>query len=81
MENLYSIVMDVGQSSTKVGFGGENQPRYTFFTITGSPKYKAIGVHEEKQLYVGNEIMDSLGLYKILLTTGGKLLIGITLSH
>jgi len=65
MENLYSIVLDVGQSSTKIGFGGENQPRNIFFTITGTPKYKAIGVHEVKQLYIGNEIIDSLGLYKI----------------
>lgn len=65
MENLYAIVMDIGQFLSKVGFGGENHPRNSFFTITGTPKYKAIGIEETKQLYVGNEIIDSLGLYKV----------------
>ncbi|MCF2140289.1 MAG: actin family protein [Candidatus Lokiarchaeota archaeon] len=65
MENLYAIVMDIGQFSTKIGFGGENQPRNIFYTITGTPKYKAIGIEDTKQLYIGNEIIDSLGLYKV----------------
>ncbi|MHA1777729.1 MAG: actin family protein [Promethearchaeota archaeon] len=65
MENLNTIVLDIGQFSSKIGFAGENQPRDVFYTITGSPKYKAIGIEEKKQLYIGNEIIDSLGLYKV----------------
>ncbi|UYP44126.1 hypothetical protein NEF87_000411 [Candidatus Lokiarchaeum ossiferum] len=65
MENFYSVIIDMGQFSTKIGFGGENEPRYSFFTITGSPKYKTIGFDQKKQLFIGNEIIDSLGLYKV----------------
>jgi actin-related protein len=66
MENLYSLVIDMGEFCTKVGFGSENTPRNKFFTVTGKPKYKAIGTsQEQKQVFIGNEIMDSLGLYKV----------------
>lgn len=61
----HTVVFDLGQFSTKIGFGGENDPRHTFYTICGVPKYSTIGVQQSKQIYVGNEVSDSLGLYKI----------------
>jgi len=62
---LLSVVLDIGQFTTKVGFGGENDPRATFFTITGTPKYSSLGFQAQKQIYVGNEVSESLGLYKV----------------
>jgi actin-related protein len=64
MANL-SVVFDIGQFSTKVGFGGENEPRVTFFSVAGIPKYKSIETGVQKQIFVGNEVVDSIGLYKI----------------
>lgn len=62
-----TIVIDIGQFSTKVGFAGEDSPSQVFFTMVGKPKYQQLeaqyGAHQQ-ELYVGNEIQ-SMGLYKI----------------
>ncbi len=67
IENQYTIVLDIGQFSTKVGFGGENEPQHIFYTITGQPKYQNISFDSEqkKPVYIGNEIVDHIGLYKV----------------
>jgi len=62
-----TIVIDIGQYSTKIGFAGEDTPSQVFFTMVGKPKYHNLeaqyGMHQQ-ELYVGNEIQ-SMGLYKI----------------
>ena len=59
-------VLDIGQFSSKIGWGGENEPRFSFYTVTGSPKYSQMaGSVQTKEVYVGNEIMESIGLYKV----------------
>ena len=67
MANL-TIILDIGQFSTKSGFAGEDFPSQVFFTIVGKPKYHDVdaqyGKSPEQELYVGDEIQ-SLGLYKI----------------
>ena len=67
MPNI-TIVLDIGQFSTKIGFAGEDNPSNVFFTIVGKPKYQNFsaqdGVKKEQELYVGEEIQ-SLGLFKI----------------
>lgn len=79
MENLYSIVIDMGQYSTKIGFGSENEPRKIFPTICGYPKYKAIDASlqtdQTKQIFIGLEIIESLGLYKLRrpIANGGEI--------
>ena len=79
MENLYSIIIDMGQYSTKIGYGGENEPRKIFPTICGYPKYKAIDatlqIGEKKQIFIGLEIIESLGLYKLRhpIANGGEI--------
>ena len=79
MENLYSIVIDMGQYSTKIGYGGENEPRKIFPTICGYPKYKAIDASlqtgQDKQIFIGLEIIESLGLYKLRrpIANGGEI--------
>ncbi|MFX0070110.1 MAG: hypothetical protein ACFFAO_03380, partial [Candidatus Hermodarchaeota archaeon] len=67
MGNL-TIILDIGQFSSKAGFAGEDYPSQVFFTLVGKPKYHDLDSHygggAEQELYVGEEIQ-SLGLYKI----------------
>jgi len=61
-----SIVLDIGEFASKIGFGGENEPRSIFFTLVGEPRYKNMEFSvSEKEFYIGNEVSSSLGLYKI----------------
>ncbi|GAB4328859.1 MAG: hypothetical protein Kow0069_36170 [Promethearchaeota archaeon] len=61
----YSVVLDLGQHTTKAGFAGENHPSLVFPTIVGVPKYQQIGMGREKPMFVGDEMGDAMGLYKI----------------
>ena len=69
MGNL-TIVLDIGQFSSKIGFAGEDSPSHVFLTMVGQPKYQNIGVNygakktQGNEFYVGDEIQ-SIGLYKI----------------
>lgn len=64
MQNI-TIILDIGEFSSKIGFGSENSPRTTFYTLVGSPKFQNIEAYTRKSYYVGNEISDSMGLYKL----------------
>ncbi|MFW9829297.1 MAG: actin, cytoplasmic 2 [Candidatus Thorarchaeota archaeon] len=69
MGNL-TVVLDIGQFSTKIGFAGEDTPSQVFLTMVGKPKYQDVGINHgtrqtrEDEVYVGDEIQ-SIGLYKI----------------
>ena len=65
MANVVSVVLDIGEFSSKVGYAAENEPRTTFYTLVGEPKYQDIEMDYKKQYYVGNEVASSIGLYKI----------------
>lgn len=61
-----TVVLDIGQYSTKSGFGGEDLPSQVFPTIVGLPKYQNLDVQfggQKQEFYVGEEIQ-SVGLYK-----------------
>jgi len=61
-----TIILDIGQFSSKVGFAGEDAPSQVFFTIVGTPKYHSLDAQyggKEQEIYVGNEVQ-SFGLYK-----------------
>lgn len=63
----FTVVMDIGQFSTKAGFAGEDFPSLVFFSKVGKPKYQDVDGQYNSQvqeLYVGDEIQ-SIGLYKI----------------
>jgi len=62
---LVTVILDIGQFSSKVGFAGSDSPAATFLTMVGEPKYQQVGMLAEKQFYVGDSISDTLGLYKI----------------
>lgn len=60
------VILDIGEFSSKVGFGSENDPRYTFYTLVGQPKYVNVEMgFDNKTYYAGNEVSNSMGLYKI----------------
>ncbi|MFW9824921.1 MAG: actin family protein [Candidatus Thorarchaeota archaeon] len=69
MGNL-TVVLDIGQFSSKIGFAGEDSPSQVFLTMVGKPKYESISMEfstpkrRNNELYVGDEIQ-SIGLYKI----------------
>ena len=68
MPNI-TVVLDIGQFSSKIGFAGEDSPSHVFFSIVGKPKYQNVADLSnfkggEEELYVGDEIQ-SLGLFKI----------------
>jgi actin len=65
MANVVSVVLDIGEFSSKIGYASENEPRNTFYTLVGEPKYNNIEMEYQKQYYVGNEVASSIGLYKI----------------
>ena len=63
----HSIVLDIGQFSSKTGFAGEDYASLVFHTIVGTPKYHDYDAQfgaRKQELYVGGEIQ-SFGLYKV----------------
>ncbi|MFX0037417.1 MAG: hypothetical protein ACFE9I_17480 [Candidatus Hermodarchaeota archaeon] len=69
MGNL-TVVLDIGQFSTKIGIAGADSPSHVFLTIVGQPKYQSVDLNyetrrsRENEIYVGDEIQ-SIGLYKV----------------
>lgn len=64
----FTVIIDIGEAYTKVGFAGDEAPRSIFPTITGREKYKNVmvdvGAHT-KQIYVGKDCMHMRGVLKI----------------
>lgn len=64
-----TVILDIGQFASKAGFAGEDQPSKVFFTVVGEPKYQQVDptLHDKgaKDLFVGDEISEAMGLYKI----------------
>ncbi|MHA1453630.1 MAG: hypothetical protein ACTSRD_12280, partial [Promethearchaeota archaeon] len=65
MAHVVTVVLDIGEFSSKIGYAAENEPRSTFYSIVGEPKYQDIDLGGTKQYYIGNEVASSIGLYKI----------------
>lgn len=63
------VVIDIGEAYVKVGFAGDQQPRYIFPCITGIEKYKSVmvdvGQARGKTIYVGDDCMKMRGVLKV----------------
>ncbi len=61
----YTVIIDIGQGTTKVGLAGDAEPK-TFPTVVGKPKYqqRMAGV-EAQDLYVGNDTVTMRGVLKL----------------
>ena len=63
----YTVIIDIGEATVKVGFAGEEKPTSIFPTIIGTPKFQHVMQTEggSKDLYVGNDAMTKRGVMKI----------------
>jgi actin-related protein len=60
------IIIDIGESSCKVGFAGDEAPRAKFPSLVGREKYAAVMVDARtKKVYVGEECEHMRGVLKI----------------
>ena len=62
------IVIDNGTGLTKVGFAGEDSPRYVFPTLIGYPKHATItdvGAYQ-KEYFIGDEAQRLRGVLKLV---------------
>lgn len=62
----YTIVIDIGQGNTKVGFAGDETP-IMFPTVVGKPKYRQTmmtGVNAQ-EIYVGDDTTKMRGVLKL----------------
>ena len=60
------IIIDIGESSCKVGFAGEETPRAKFPSLVGHEKYAVVMVDSRtKKTYVGEECERMRGVLKI----------------
>jgi actin len=62
------VIIDIGESYTKVGIAGEEKPMSVFPTITGTEKYKSVMVDvvdHVKKNYVGEDCVKMRGVLKI----------------
>ena len=60
------IVFDIGSSTFKLGFAGEEKPRTLVNAQLGKPKYKALPIANQQDLIIGNQIKDeNRGLFKL----------------
>ena len=58
-EEAQVLVVDIGSSTTKAGWSGDDEPRTIFPSVVAHPKFKNQMVDAEKKtkdVYVGNEI-------------------------
>jgi actin, other eukaryote len=62
----FTVIIDIGQGSTKVGYAGDEKPRSVFPTVTGKPKYKQMmaGVNVQ-EIYVGDDTTKMRGVLKL----------------
>ena len=70
MDSMYSktpLIIDIGTSSVKVGFSGQEKPSLIFPNILGETKYpKAGGLKkDEKNEIIGNDCLKLMGVVKI----------------
>lgn len=66
-EEEHTIIIDIGQGSTKIGFAGDEKPRYIFPTVIGKPKYQntmMTGMNT-KEIYVGDDTKRMRGVLKL----------------
>ncbi|KYQ91606.1 actin [Tieghemostelium lacteum] len=62
------IVIDHGSHSMKVGWAGDDSPRFTIESVIGRPKYKLVMPHNAsgpKQIYVGKDAIQRRSILNI----------------
>lgn len=60
MAEVAVVVIDPGSGFCKIGFAGEDSPRYVFPNIVGRPRHAALT--DAKPYYVGDEANQKRGI-------------------
>jgi actin beta/gamma 1 len=60
-----TVIIDIGEALTKVGFAGEEKPRAIFPTVIGKPKYQTMAGVQAQELYVGDDTSRMRGVLKL----------------
>ncbi len=60
-----TVILDIGQGTTKVGYAGDEQPFAIFPTVTGTPKYKTMAGVAVQDIYVGDDTIRMRGVLKL----------------
>ena len=63
--NKGAIVIDNGTGMIKAGFAGDDAPKACFPNIIGKPKYDAIQVGNNKEIYIGDDALDKKGILSL----------------
>ncbi len=64
-EEEQTIIIDIGEGSTKVGFAGKEKPTIIFPTVTGKPKYQQMTGIKTQEIYVGKDTKRMRGVLKL----------------
>ncbi len=60
-----TVIIDIGQALTKVGFTGEQAPRSIFPTVVGKPKFRTMAGIQTQEIYVGEDTTRMRGVLKL----------------
>lgn len=63
--NRQTIILDIGEGFTKVGYVGEDRPRSVFPTVVGLPKYQQMAGGKTQEIYVGDDTIRMRGVLKL----------------
>eukprot|EP01060_Flectonema_neradi_P024876 TRINITY_DN33748_c0_g1_i1.p1 TRINITY_DN33748_c0_g1~~TRINITY_DN33748_c0_g1_i1.p1 ORF type:complete len:381 (+),score=62.59 TRINITY_DN33748_c0_g1_i1:100-1242(+) len=65
---LPTIIVDMGSSELKCGYGGEDAPRKTFKSLLGWPRHPGVGgimMGAKKDIFVGSDVVENRGRLRI----------------
>jgi actin-related protein len=64
-----TIVLDIGSCFAKSGWSGEEEPRFSYRSIVGYPKFKKVATHmvHMKECYVGAEAQEKRSMLNLSL--------------
>ena len=65
LSNNTTIILDIGEGFTKVGYVGEERPRAVFPTVVGLPKYQQMAGAQSQEIYVGEDTTRMRGVLKL----------------
>ncbi|MHA1521951.1 MAG: hypothetical protein ACTSRK_17380 [Promethearchaeota archaeon] len=65
LSNNSTIILDIGEGFTKVGYVGEDRPRAVFPTVVGIPKYQQMAGAQSQEIYVGDDTTRMRGVLKL----------------
>lgn len=60
-----AVIIDTGSFTTKIGYAGDDTPRYVFRTVVGRPKHNGIMGFNLPDVFVGDDALSRRGILKL----------------